>query len=93
MILGSPALVSSTLGGFRSRWMTPRWWAWCNAPASASSAGAMSGEGHRLLIADLTAALRERRAPMIPGAEARNAVALVMAIYESARTGHAVRVG
>ena len=61
--------------------------------SGASSAGAMSGEGHRLLIADLTAALRERRAPMIPGAEARNAVALVMAIYESARTGKPARVG
>ena len=60
--------------------------------SGASSAGAMSGEGHRLLVADLVAALREGRAPMIPGAEARDAVALVLAIYESARTGRPVRI-
>ena len=52
----------------------------------------MSGEGHRLLVTDLAAALREGRPPMIPGAEARNAVALVLAIYDSARTGRPVRI-
>ena len=60
--------------------------------SGASSAGAMSGEGHRRLVADLVAALREGRAPMIPGAEARRAVVLVLAIYESARSGGPVRV-
>ena len=38
-------------------------------------------------IGDLARALQEGRPPMIPGAEARRAVALVMAIYESARRG------
>ena len=58
-----------------------------------SDAKAMSNEGHRLLIADLTRALIEGRPPLIPGAEARRALALVLAIYESARSGKAVRVG
>jgi UDP-N-acetyl-2-amino-2-deoxyglucuronate dehydrogenase len=58
-----------------------------------SAPGAISGEGHRQLVADLAAALREGRAPMIPGAEARQAVALVLAIYEAARSGQVVRIG
>jgi predicted dehydrogenase len=57
-----------------------------------SNPGAISAEGHRQLVTDLVAALREGRAPMIPGAEARQAVALVLAIYEACRTGRAVRV-
>ena len=50
----------------------------------------MSWEGHRVLVRDLACALQEGRAPLIPGAEARRAVALVLAIYESARTGRSV---
>ncbi|MES2571247.1 MAG: Gfo/Idh/MocA family oxidoreductase, partial [Verrucomicrobiota bacterium] len=53
---------------------------------------AISNEGHRRLVDDLAMALIEGRLPMIPGAEARRAVALVLAIYESARTGRATRV-
>ena len=52
----------------------------------------MSWEGHRVLVRDLACALQEGRAPMIPGAEARRAVALVLAIYESARSGRSVAV-
>ena len=58
-----------------------------------SNPAAMAAEGHRRLVEDLVRALRERRKPMIPGAEARKAVALVLAVYESARSGRAVRVG
>ncbi|MGV3531447.1 MAG: Gfo/Idh/MocA family protein [Chthoniobacteraceae bacterium] len=54
---------------------------------------AISTEGHRRLVEDLVGALREKRAPMIPGAEARRAVSLVLAIYEAARSGRAVRIG
>ncbi|MDB6153182.1 MAG: oxidoreductase, partial [Chthoniobacteraceae bacterium] len=53
---------------------------------------AISNEGHRRLVDDLATALIEGRPPMIPGAEARRAVALVLAIYESARSGKAARV-
>lgn len=52
----------------------------------------MSWEGHRVLVGDLACALRDDRAPLIPGAEARRAVALVLAIYESARSGRSVKV-
>jgi predicted dehydrogenase len=52
----------------------------------------MSWEGHRMLVGDLAQALIEGRPPMIPGAEARRAVQLVLAIYESARTGKPVRL-
>jgi predicted dehydrogenase len=52
----------------------------------------MSWDGHRTLVQDLARALIEGRPPMIPGAEARRAVALVMAIYESARGGRTVRL-
>ena len=53
---------------------------------------AISVEGHRQLIEDLALAIRDKRAPMIPGAEARRAVSLVLACYESARTGTFVDV-
>ena len=53
---------------------------------------ALTHEGHRRLVDDLVQALREGRPPMIPGAEARRAVALVLAIYEAARSGLRVRV-
>ena len=57
-----------------------------------SSPGAISGEGHRRLIADLVEAVQQGRAPMIPGADARKAIALVLAIYESARSQAPVRL-
>jgi predicted dehydrogenase len=52
----------------------------------------MSWAEHRVQISDLSRALLEGRPPMIPGAEARRAVALVMAVYESARTGRTVKL-
>jgi UDP-N-acetyl-2-amino-2-deoxyglucuronate dehydrogenase len=48
---------------------------------------AISTEGHRRQIEDLCAAIAENRKPSIPGSEARNAVALIHAIYESAKSG------
>lgn len=49
-------------------------------------------EGHRILIEDLVGAIRDGRPPMIPGTEAVNAVRLILAAYESARTGQPVRL-
>ncbi len=69
-----------------------------NAPrdnALGSGAGVPGGislAGHLRQIADLVAAVRENRAPAIDGAEGRKAVALVHAIYESAKSGRPVRV-
>ena len=48
------------------------------------------GTSHQLVIADMIAALRENRAPRTNAREARKSVALVLAIYESARTGKPV---
>jgi UDP-N-acetyl-2-amino-2-deoxyglucuronate dehydrogenase len=53
---------------------------------------AIPTEGHRRLVEDLVAAINEGRQPMIPGAEARRAVALVRACYEAAATGRAVKI-
>lgn len=48
------------------------------------------GSSHRIVIADMIAAVLDNREPLTDGAEARKSVALVLAIYESARTGQAV---
>jgi predicted dehydrogenase len=53
---------------------------------------AISVEGHRRLIEDLALAIRDKRQPMIPGEEAGRAVALILACYESARTGRIVEL-
>ena len=51
------------------------------------------GTSHKHVIADMLAAIRENRAPRTNGREARKSVALVLAIYESARTGKPVQMG
>lgn len=53
---------------------------------------AIGFEGHRILIEDLVCALRDKRPPMIPGAEARNAVQLILSAYESAKSHHPVTI-
>lgn len=42
---------------------------------------------HDVLVQDMIDAINENREPLIPGEEARKAVELILAIYESARTG------
>jgi len=54
--------------------------------------GGISIAGHLRQIGDLVAAVRDNRAPAIDGREGRKAVALVHAIYESAKAGKAVRL-
>lgn len=53
----------------------------------------MSKEGHRKQIEDMVDAVREDREPIVNGEEARKAVAIVLAIYESAKTGEPVKLG
>jgi len=53
---------------------------------------AIGFEGHRILIEDLVGAIRDKRPPMIPGTEAVNAVRLILAAYESARTARPVQL-
>ena len=54
--------------------------------------GGISLAGHLRQIGDLVAAVNENRAPAIDGREGRKAVALVHAIYESAKAGQPVRL-
>jgi UDP-N-acetyl-2-amino-2-deoxyglucuronate dehydrogenase len=53
---------------------------------------AISHEGHRILVEDLVGAIRGQRPPMIPATEAVNAVRLILAAYESARTARPVQL-
>jgi UDP-N-acetyl-2-amino-2-deoxyglucuronate dehydrogenase len=60
--------------------------------SGAGNPGGISIAGHLRQITDLVEAVHGNRAPAIGAAEGRKAVALVHAIYESAKTGKAVRV-
>ena len=55
-----------------------------NAGADPAAIGA---EAHARLIGDLVAAIREGRPPLVSGREGRRSLALVLAIYEAARSG------
>ncbi len=48
------------------------------------------GYSHREVVRDFAEAVQTGRNPDTPGPEARKSLALVLAIYESAHTGHAV---
>jgi predicted dehydrogenase len=60
------------------------------ASGGSSNPAAISHEGHRRQIADFVEAIRTGRAPLVDGREGRKAVAIIEAIYESARTGRMV---
>lgn len=49
-------------------------------------------EGHQIQIQDLCRAIKEDREPMVTGEEARKAVEVILAVYESARTGMPVKM-
>lgn len=55
--------------------------------SGASAPNAISFEGHRRQIQDFIDAIRDNRPPVIDGREARKAVALIRAIYDSAARG------
>jgi UDP-N-acetyl-2-amino-2-deoxyglucuronate dehydrogenase len=58
----------------------------------ASDPRAIGTAGHRLQFEDFVSAIREDRPPRIDGTEARSAVAIITAIYRSAREERAVLV-
>jgi len=60
--------------------------------SGASEPTAISMEGHRIQIEDMATAVRENRDPMVTGEEARKAVELILAIYQSAASGTPVRL-
>lgn len=55
--------------------------------SGAAAPNAISHHGHRLQLQDLVEALRHDRAPAVDGRDARNAVAIIRAIYASAERG------
>jgi predicted dehydrogenase len=62
------------------------------AMRSSSDPRAISMSGHRFQVDDLCRAIREDREPFVTGESARKAVELILAIYESARTGKEVQL-
>ena len=58
--------------------------------SGAAAPGAISLEGHVRQLRDLVDAIRENRPPALTGRDGRNAVALVLALYASARRGEPV---
>jgi predicted dehydrogenase len=63
-----------------------------NTSASASSPVVSDVRGHRRILEDFVAAVRERRAPRCDGVEGRRSVALIEAIYRAAALRAAVAV-
>ena len=59
---------------------------------AASDPGAMNAAGHVLQITDLVEAVREDRPTAVDQREGRKPIEIIMAIYESARTGSPVEL-
>jgi len=59
---------------------------------AATQPTAIATEGHQIQIHDLCRSIIEDRDPMVTGVEARNAVEVILAVYESARTGKPVKL-
>lgn len=66
------------------------WAADPGASGGAADPAAIFGAAHREQYADFLAALAEDREPMVNGEEGRRAVAIILALYESSRTGREV---
>ena len=62
------------------------------ASSAASNPAALSGTSHRLQIADMIRAIREDDTPLVDGHAARLPVAIILGIYESARTHQEVQL-
>jgi predicted dehydrogenase len=62
------------------------------ASGGAADPKAISHEGHRRQLADFVDAIRHNRTTKVDGREGRRAVDLICAVYESQRTGRAVKL-
>jgi predicted dehydrogenase len=60
--------------------------------SAAADPGAVWGDAHREQIRDFISAIREDRQPLIDARGARKPVEIILAIYESARTGQTVQL-
>lgn len=63
-----------------------------NQEGGSNDPKSISNQGHYIFVDDIIQAVREDRDPLVSGEEARKAVDLILAIYESARTGKEVKV-
>ncbi len=61
-------------------------------PGAAADPAAIEVAAHAAQLADLLAAISEGREPAVGGQDGRDALEIVCAVYESARTGRAVRL-
>lgn len=59
---------------------------------AANPSAGMTPDLHRDNIADFLAAIDEKREPAVSGREARKAVEIILAVYESAKTGKPVEI-
>ena len=62
------------------------------AESTASDPAALWGEAHQAQLSDFARCCRTGETPRVDGVEGRKAVELVLAVYESARTGQVVRL-
>ena len=58
--------------------------------SAASDPAAIWGEAHRMQFSDFLRCIRTGAEPIVNGVEGRKAVEVVLAVYESARTGQVV---
>ena len=58
--------------------------------SGASDPTAIGHQNHKKVLVDMLAAIRENRSPMVDGHEARKAVAVINAIYESSKKGELI---
>jgi UDP-N-acetyl-2-amino-2-deoxyglucuronate dehydrogenase len=58
----------------------------------ASDPKAISYAGHAAQLADFVDAIRNNRTPLVDGEEGRKSVGIILAIYESAKTGRAIKL-
>jgi UDP-N-acetyl-2-amino-2-deoxyglucuronate dehydrogenase len=60
---------------------------------SSSDPSKIASDGHFVLLQDFIDAIREDRDPLMTGAEAKKSVDLILAIYESSKTGKEIFLG
>ncbi len=60
--------------------------------SAAADPSAVSGGGHAAQFIDMIQAIREDREPLVNGAEGKKPLAIILGIYESARTGREVHL-
>jgi len=61
--------------------------------SGASDPNSMTYKGHELQFRDVMDAIRAGRRPLVDGQEGRNALELILAVYESSETGKTVTLG